>query len=263
MSGRWVRRDSSSRFARRDDVLIASFADGAAATRHRAAAVACARPSAHDDSTMTPSYLDPQLVFAWQTAHCIARGAPSPVPDRGGVRVDTGSQKETKRWVFPQLCDGLREVAREIAAPRHYLKLCGSDEELRSALPTRWTLQPANYFMTAATGTQALPAPDGYTVELYRAGPVARACVVAADGELAASGYAAETADVFVYDRIETAPSHRRKGLGAAVMSALGAARKSRANPQLLVASEDGRALYARLGWTVLAPFAAAVIADD
>ncbi|SDX01317.1 Acetyltransferase (GNAT) family protein [Lysobacter enzymogenes] len=214
---------------------------------------------------MTPSYLDPQLVFAWQTAHCIARGAPSPVPDRGGVRVDTGSEKETKRWVFPQLCDGLREVAREIAAPRHYLKLCGSDEELRSALPARWTLQPANYFMTAAeaAAAQALPAPDGYTVELYRAGPVARACVVAADGELAASGYAAETADVFVYDRIETAPSHRRKGLGAAVMSALGAARKSRANPQLLVASEDGRALYARLGWTVLAPFAAAAIADD
>lgn len=213
---------------------------------------------------MTSPFPDPHLVFAWQTAHCIARGAPLPVPDRGGVRVDTGSEKEARRWVFPQLCDGLREVAREIAAPRHYLKLCGSDEELRSALPARWTLMPANYFMAAtAASAQTLPAPDGYTVELYRAGAVARACVVAADGELAASGYAAETADVFVYDRIETAPSHRRKGLGAAVMGALGAARKSQTQPQLLVASEDGRALYSRLGWTLLAPFAAAAIAED
>jgi len=221
---------------------------------------------------MTLASLDPQLVFAWQTAHCLARGAPPPVRDRGGVRVDTGSEKEARRWVFPQLCDGLREIAREIAAPRHYLKLCGSDEELRSALPARWTLQPANCFMAAAASAPAAPAsdgrvpdgrvPDGYTVQLYRTGPVAKACVIAADGELAASGYAAETAEVFVYDRIETAPAHRRKGLGVAVMGALGAARRSRVNPQLLVATDEGRALYARLGWTVLAPFAAAAIAE-
>jgi len=70
----------------------------------------------------------------------------------------------------------------------------------------------------------------------------------------------AETADVFIYDRIETAQDHRRKGLGVAVMIALGTARKSLVSPQLLVATGDGRKLYANLGWTVLAPFAAATI---
>lgn len=213
---------------------------------------------------MTLPLLDPKFVFAWQTAHSIARNSPPPVHDRGGFRVDTHSDKETKRWVFPQLSDGLREIAQEITAPRHYLKLCGSDEELRSALPPRWEVQPANYFMTAAAAAPAAkPLPDGYRMELHRTGPVTRAIVIAPDGDPAASGCMAETAEVCIYDRIETAQDHRRKGLGAAVMIALGTARRSLATPQLLVATADGRGLYANLGWTVLAPLAAATIPES
>jgi len=207
--------------------------------------------------------IDPKLVFAWQAAHSLARSAPHPVHDRGGFRVDTHSEKEVKRWVFPKLCDGLCGIAHDILAPRHYLKLCGTDEELRSAVPARWEMQPPNYFMeaTAMVGeTTALP--DGYRLELHRAGAVSKVHIVASDGGIAASGSAAETGDAFVYDRIETAPEHRRKGLGIAVMSALRSARKSSLGPQLLVATEDGRSLYARLGWTVVSPFATATIPD-
>lgn len=211
---------------------------------------------------MTLSSVDPDLVFAWQAAHCLARSAPPPVHDRGGLRVDTHSEKEVKRWVFTHLCDGLRAIAQQITAPRHYLKLCGSDEALRSALPARWEVQPANYFMIAAAVIDAKPLPDGYAMEIHRAGPVTNARVIAPDGEVAASGCAAETADVFIYDRIETAPHHRRKGLGVAVMSALGAARTSPASQQLLAATQDGRNLYASMGWTVLAPVATATIPD-
>jgi GNAT superfamily N-acetyltransferase len=151
-----------------------------------------------------------------------------------------------------------------VTAARHYLKLCGSDQELRSTLPARWEVQPANYFMAAAVATiDTKPLPNGYRAELHQAGPVTRACIIAPDGGLAASGCAAETADVFIYDRIETAQDHRRKGLGVAVMIALGTARKSFVSPQLLVATEDGRNLYRNLGWTVLAPFATATIPES
>ncbi|QSX75856.1 hypothetical protein HIV01_004865 [Lysobacter arenosi] len=212
---------------------------------------------------MARPHVDPKLVFAWQAAHSIARGSPPPVHDRGGYRVDTHSETEVKRWVFPALSDGLRAVAREVTAPRHYLKLCGSNEELRSALPDQWEVQPANYFMLAAAATSdAKPLPDGYRLELHQTGSVTRARIIAPDGGLAASGCAAETADVFIYDRIETAQDHRRKGLGAAVMAALGAARRSLASTQLLVATEDGRGLYANLGWTAVAPFATATIPE-
>jgi hypothetical protein len=213
---------------------------------------------------MTISYVDPKLIFSWQAAHSIARGSPPPVRDRGGFRVDTYSEKEMKRWIFPQLCDGLRAIAQDITAPRHYVKLCGSDEELRSAMPVCWEIQPTNYFMMAAVAPlDTKPLPNGYRMELHQAGPVTRACIVAPDGHLAASGCAAETADVFIYDRIETAQDHRRKGLGVAVMIALGNARKSLVGPQLLVATGDGRNLYANLGWTVLAPIAAATIPES
>lgn len=213
---------------------------------------------------MTSSSVDPDLVFAWQAAHSLARGSPPPVHDRGGFRVDTGSEKEVTRWVFLRPCDGLRAIAQEITAPRHYLKLCGTDEELRSALPERWEVQPINYFMIAAAPVvDAKPLPNGYAMQVDRAGPVTQARIIAPDGEVAASGCAAETAEVFIYDRIETAQHHRRKGLGVAVMRALGDARKSLAGPQLLVATEDGRNLYATLGWTVLAPLAAATIVDS
>lgn len=213
---------------------------------------------------MTTPHIDPKLVFAWQAAHSLARGSPPPVHDRGGFRVDTHSEKEVKRWVFPRMSDGLRAIGRDITAPRHYLKLCGPDEELRGVLPDRWQLLPTNYFMIAPEASvEATPLPDGYTLELHRDGPVTRASVIAPGGDLAASGSAAETTDAFIYDRIETAQDHRRKGLGLAVMGALGSARTSRAIPQLLVATDDGRSLYARLGWTVIAPLASATIPGD
>ena len=212
---------------------------------------------------MDSSYVDPKLVFAWQAAHSLARNSPPPVHDRGGFRVDTHSEKEVKRWVFPQLCAGLHDIACEITAPRHYLKLCGTNDELRSALPARWEIQPANYFMRAtATIGETRSLPDGYRMELHQTGPVTQVYVIAPNGDLAANGSAAETTDAFIYDRVETSSDHRRKGLGIAVMGALESARKSFSAPQLLVATEDGRSLYTSLGWTVIAPFATATIPD-
>lgn len=210
---------------------------------------------------MVSARMDPDLVFAWQAAHSVARHAPPPVRDRGGVRVDTHSEKEVKRWVFPQLCDGLYDIARDVSLPRHFLKVCCANDELRSGLPARWELQPQNYFMEATVSdydTGHLP--EGYRLELHQDGPVTQVRIMAGDDDLAACGTAAETAGAFVYDRIETASHHRRKGLGLAVMGALASARNSPATPQLLVATEDGRSLYERLGWTVISPFATAAI---
>lgn len=212
---------------------------------------------------MIPSNVDPSLVLAWQVAHSIARGSPAPVHDREGYRVDTGSETEVKRWIFPRLCDGVRDIGREIVAPRHFVKVCVSDEALRNALPARWQIEPPGFFMgTDVACRDGTSLPDGYRLELDHAGPVTRARIIAPDGDVAASGCAAETADVFIYDRIETAQDHRRKGLGVAVMTALGAARRSTAARQLLSATQDGRKLYEKLGWTVLAPLATAVIAE-
>jgi GNAT superfamily N-acetyltransferase len=59
----------------------------------------------------------------------------------------------------------------------------------------------------------------GYSIETKRAGMVWEARILSETGALAARGYAVETREVFIYDRIVTEPEHRRKGPGHAVMA--------------------------------------------
>ncbi|WP_454887413.1 GNAT family N-acetyltransferase [Sphingomonas oryzagri] len=177
--------------------------------------------------------------------------------------MDTNLPAEARRWVFPQVCDGLREVGREVVQPRHFIKLCGRAEELMAALPSAWQLRSPSYFMMATDRQSAVRRlPDGYKLRTIRNGATTVARIFAPEGRQAASGYAAEAMDVFIYDRIETAPEHRRKGLGNVIMTALRFHRRSTSVPELLVATEDGHGLYTSLGWRVLSPYSTAVIPD-
>ncbi len=203
------------------------------------------------------------MILAWLTARSLARNLPPPIPDRGGFRVETGSATELRRWVFAGMDGGLRALGFELAGPRQFIKVCASDDELRAALDARWQLRPSSFFMMAGPQrSRPRPLPSAYRLECQSRGPVVIARIVASDGSLAASGHAAQTAGAFAYDRIETAPAHRRRGLGNIVMHALRDGRAAGSDPEILVATEDGRALYESLGWSVLAPYATAVIPD-
>lgn len=211
------------------------------------------------ESAVTP--FEPDLLWRWVAARSIARGLPLPVPDRGGMRVDTGLPEEVRRYVFAGPEPGLRELAATIDAPHVYLKVCAAAAELRALLPPRWRLQPAGYLM-AHDGPPAAPIPPapGYRVELLRDGAVRAARILAADGTTAASGFAAEHDGVFILDRILTDPLHRRRGLGRVLVTALGSMHRSSAARRVLVATEDGCALYSTLGWRVLSPYSTMVI---
>lgn len=198
--------------------------------------------------------VDTNLALAWLTGRSLARGVPPPVADHGGYRVDTRSDVETCRWIFTAIDDGLRELARSVRTPGHLMKYFGEAEDLRAVLPDGWHMQPAAHFMQAANHrTQAAP-PPGYRIEMARTDAVAAVRVLHEGGALAASGYAADTPDAFVFDRIVTAPEHRRQGLGTAVMSTLATARRHD-GPALLVATDDGRALYTTMGWRTISPY--------
>jgi len=204
------------------------------------------------------------LVRDWLAARSLARGLPAPVFDHGGYRVDTGAEAEIQRWVFALPCEGLRTLARGIGQPGYLIKLCGPIEHLRPLLPPGWQAQASGYMMAgpgsgsgqAACGPAAPRCPDGYTVEVRHSGAVSHVRILAATGELAASGYCAETAAVFVYDRIATAEGHRRLGLGTLVMQTLQACKRGAATPEVLVATAAGCALYRTLGWRILSEYA-------
>lgn len=183
-----------------------------------------------------------------------------PVPEYGGFRVDTNSDTEVARWVFPKMGPGLEGLARSINEPRYFLKLCGAAEELQAALPIGWEVHAPSYFMQASDGPIERHLTEGYRIEAKRVGMVSEARIFCETGALAASGYAAETREVFIYDRIVTEPQHRRKGLGHAIMTTLHAAKLHISSPELLVATEDGRALYSTLGWETISPYSTASI---
>jgi len=212
------------------------------------------------------SPVDVALIEAWLRARSVARGLPQPVADHGGLRLETGLPKETRRYVFARATEGLREIADDVCEPRIFLKLCDTAEKLRNCIPSRWQIAPPNYMMVCdgdsarRRGARRLAA--GYRLELETECAVTRACILSSSGEIAASGYAAEYAGAFIYDRIVTGEAHRRKGLGAAIMTALAAARRSSAAMQILVATPAGRELYRTLGWIDYAPYTTAVISD-
>ena len=207
--------------------------------------------------------IDTGLLRAWLSARSLARELAAPVPDRGGFRIDRNGGGEVARWVFAQVTSGLVELARTIDAPGHLLKLCGSDSALRAVLPARWELETARSVLLRMGGPLARPETPGYHTTVVRADATVEAHIHSEAGELAARGYAAWTPDVFVYDRIVTAPAHRRIGLGTALLAALSQTKPSRDVPEVLVATTDGEALYRSLGWTVISPYATASIAPD
>ena len=200
------------------------------------------------------------LLAGWLAARSIARGLPLPVPDSGGLRVDTGSAIEVRRYVFAGPSPEIRELAMSITTPRIFIKMLGPAERLLELVPPAWQLQPGAYLMIHDGSPDALPALCfGYRLELATEGFVTVARIVTADGDLAASGYAAEYGGMFIFDRIIVEEAHQRRGLGRAMMAALGSAQRSLGARRVLVATDAGRALYSTLGWTAVSPYSTVV----
>lgn len=205
--------------------------------------------------------VDAELLEQWLRARSIARNLPQPVPDRGGLRVDTAMPEELRRYVFAGPTPAITELAQEIHEPYVFIKMCGPGARLQSLVPPRWQLQPAGYLMTKEPGRNPVPSlPPGYWLQVQTESGVTTARIFADDDTPAASGYGVEYEGVFVFDRIATAPAHQHQGLGAAIMAALGTAQQSQAAQRVLVATEAGRGLYSTLGWSVHSPFSTVTI---
>lgn len=208
--------------------------------------------------------VDQRLLASWLAARSIARGLPAPVPDRGGLRVDSGLPDESRRHVFAGPDPGITELALEITEPKVFIKMCGPREQLLSRVTPRWHPHPDAYLMTKPPGINPVPSlPPGYWLKVATEAaesPLTSARIFTENDQLVASGYAVEHKGLFVFDRISVDVMHRQQGLGAALMAALGTAQQSRAAQRVLVATGMGRALYATLGWQVLSPYSTVAI---
>ena len=138
---------------------------------------------------------------------------------RGIVGCCVIKQKPNRQPIAPNRPYGISnrtvlvELAQGVSRPGHLLKVCSPPDALRSALPGRWHVDLAGDFMTTVRRCESWRVPT--------------------------SGFAADTSEAFVFDRVLTALDRRRKGLGRALMTALREARRNPTLPELLVATAD------------------------
>lgn len=214
-------------------------------------------------SSTNSHFADPYVVETWIKGWALAREVSPPVKEKEGFRVDVGWPQQVVRYVFPHLTDHFQQLANTISAPWHFLKVCAPPETVQSLLPPRWTIQPVGFMMTCVKPMTSSKTrlPKGYVLEMEEGLPVTVAKVLADDGAVAAIGRIVFVNDFAIYDRIETHPAHRRRGLGSIIMKSLESIGAARGITQgVLVATADGNALYTALGWELHSLYTTAVI---
>ncbi|GGO79460.1 GNAT family N-acetyltransferase [Nonomuraea cavernae] len=204
----------------------------------------------------------PETVRAWVDGWVISRQTPAPVPEPWGLRVDVGLPDHRTRHILPDPAPAtLRHLTASVTTPGTWLKLCAPVEAVAPWLPAPWSVEEPEFMMTAALERAAFAAPPGYTMAMTTRAGVTVARLLTMAGEMAARGQVVITGRTAVVDQVETAPQHRRRGLGSVVMTALTAtAAASGARTGVLVATPAGRSLYESLGWVLHTPVTAAVL---
>lgn len=200
-----------------------------------------------------------QIARAWVEGWIVSRGAPAAVDHGTHLTIPVGLPGHVVRHVFPAFdAHAIRAIADGPCEPGTWLKIVAPQEAVRPLLPASWELHQPEYLMhrSLAEARVVLDAPP---VEFERRGDVMTATLLAPNGDPAARAQAALAGSAAIFDQVATEPDHRRKGYGSVLMSLLARACWNRgATTGVLVATEDGRALYAALGWAVSAEVTAA-----
>ncbi|MEV0613752.1 GNAT family N-acetyltransferase [Nonomuraea sp. NPDC050404] len=158
----------------------------------------------------------------------------------------------------PEILHGL---VSSISTPGTWLKLCAPVQAVAPLLPPRWSVQAPEFMMTVRLAGEAPPPPPGYHLAVTTRAGVTAVRLLTAAREVAARGQFAVAGTTAVVDKVETAPDHRRRGLGTTVMTTIAATAASvGARTGVLVATAEGQALYETLGWTLHTPMTAAVL---
>jgi GNAT superfamily N-acetyltransferase len=194
----------------------------------------------------------------------MSRDVAPPVPAYGGWHIDVGLPDQQERYVFAAVSDDVRRASTEIDEQHRFLKVCAEPEALRNHLAAGWVLRSQGFFMDwpGLSAGRYRPAAH-YDLSVVNVRQDVWTIEASTRGSIAARGSVLIVDRLAIFDRIETDASHRRKGLGSAIMAQLASiAVIERATHGLLVATPDGRALYETMGWRLHSPYSTAVRAE-
>ncbi|MDH6141571.1 MULTISPECIES: GNAT family N-acetyltransferase [Kitasatospora] len=197
-----------------------------------------------------------ELVRMWVDGWIVSRGASDPIEQPWGWTIDMGQATHVSRHVLPAPGEAeVRKIVADTSAPGTWLKLFAAEGVVRPWLGPGWQFDQVAFLMTVPLAPERPEVPAGYTLTRWTRGGVTRVLVRTSEGHFAARGQVAPTGRSAVIDQIETAPEHRRRGLGGLVMRTLqDTAHAAGATTGVLVGTPDGQALYSTLGWTTHSP---------
>lgn len=199
----------------------------------------------------------PDLVMAWGRGRAHSRVTAQPQPIDGGFEVAVGPPSAEVRQVLHTYSpDVLAATAQQLDTPGHQLMIAGPSELLRASVPSTWTMDEGGHLMATVFEPAPYDVPAEYRLVVETDGPLTVARIFHANGDLAASARLGRDGGFGVFDKVVTAPAHQRRGLGSTAMRALsGTAHALGMRFGLLVASDEGRALYEHLGWSFVSDF--------
>ncbi|MEW2177605.1 GNAT family N-acetyltransferase [Streptomyces sp. NPDC005406] len=197
-----------------------------------------------------------ELVRMWIDGWVVSRGSSDPIDEPWGWTIDVGQPRHVARHVLPDPSeDDVRKIVAATSAPGTWLKLFAEEQAVLPWAGPGWRSDVPGYLMSGHLRPDRPEVPSGHTLTTWTRGGVSRVLVRTSAGHFAARGQMARAATHVVFDQIETATEHRRKGLGSLVMRTLqSTAHEAGARTGLLVGTPEGRALYSSLGWTTHAP---------
>lgn len=187
---------------------------------------------------------------------------PAPV-QKGSVLVTVvGLPDQQQRYVFTRPPIGVAEIAAQIDQPFVHLKAPMAAAAVRAMLPEHWHVEQTGTMMRLPDlPRQMAMVPTGYQLDLSKQDGITIAQILDERGAVVAQGRMIIVDGLALHDRITVDADHRRRGLGRAIMTALGiAAGDEGALRGILAATTMGVALYQTLGWEARSPWTTAQI---
>ncbi|WP_017611671.1 GNAT family N-acetyltransferase [Nocardiopsis salina] len=202
------------------------------------------------------------LAGVWAHGWALSRGVAPPTALGRAHRLEVGLPQHRVRYVV----SGGRDLASHAPAwngPGTVVKAFLARDETAAVLGPSWRVGECEALMSTALPGHTDPAPEPYRIQVQSQGATHRALALAPDGRAAAEAWAALHRGHAVFDRVVTDPEHRRRGLGRALMGALGRICADQgAHTGVLVATQDGCALYGALGWSVVCEVTPALLPE-
>ncbi len=196
-----------------------------------------------------------ELFDIWLRGYCSARGLGNPELVPGGFWLEVAKPQQAGRYFVNRYDPGiLSRIICETDEPAVYIEFPGTKEQASQLVPQGWHIREDAYLMSVALVTQRerkLCNPAGFKFAVSTSDIATKIEVRTVEGLLAGRGCFASLGDWAVFDQILIEPEFRRQGLGFSLVDRLiNEAAATGSVDAVLVATEEGRALYNRVGWT-------------